>query len=88
LTRNLIDGGVLVIGLQSAALSQDQDKSKAEKPKKPALYDPKADARTQIDAAAAKAKRQNARVLCDVWLRGLKLVSQVAQSVQGECRDS
>ena len=56
-------GGVFVIGLQSAALSQDQDKSKAEKPKKPALYDPKADARTQIDAAIAKAKRQNARVL-------------------------
>ena len=55
--------GVFVIGLQSAALSQDQDKSKAEKPKKPALYDPKADARTQIDAATAKAKRQNARVL-------------------------
>ena len=46
-----------------AALSQDQDKSKAEKPKKPALYDPKADARTQIDAATAEAKRQNARVL-------------------------
>ena len=56
-------GGLFVIGLQSAALSQDQDKSKAEKPKKPALYDPKADARTQIDAATAKAKRQNARVL-------------------------
>jgi len=51
------------IGLQSAAHSQDQDKSNAEKPKKPALYDPKVDARTQIDAATAKAKRQNARVL-------------------------
>jgi hypothetical protein len=56
-------GSVFVVGLQSAALSQDQDKSKAEKPKKPALYDPKADARTQIEAVTAKAKRQNARVL-------------------------
>jgi thiol-disulfide isomerase/thioredoxin len=46
-----------------SALSQDQDKSTAEKPKKPALYDPKADTRAQIDAATAKAKRQNARVL-------------------------
>jgi hypothetical protein len=59
-------GGVFVIGLQSGALGQDEDKSKTEKPekpKKPALYDPKADARAQIDAATAKAKRQNARVL-------------------------
>jgi thioredoxin-related protein len=53
----------LVCGLPAAALSQDPGKSKADGPKKPALYDPKADALAQIEAATAKAKRNNSRVL-------------------------
>jgi thioredoxin-related protein len=53
----------LLFGLPPAALSQDQGKSKAYEPKKRALYDPKADARVQIEAATAKAKRGHSRVL-------------------------
>jgi thioredoxin-related protein len=53
----------LLFGLPAAALSQDQGKSKGDGPMKPALYDPKADARAQIEAATAKAKRDHSRVL-------------------------
>src|SRR5207247_9299534 len=42
---------------------QDQVKAKADGPKKPALDDPQADVRVQIEAAAAKAKRDHSRVL-------------------------
>jgi thioredoxin-related protein len=56
-------GCVLVFGLPATALPQDPGKAKADAPKKPALYDPKADARAQIEAASAKAKRNHARVL-------------------------
>jgi thioredoxin-related protein len=56
-------GCFLLFGLPAAALSQDQGKSKADAPKKPGLYDPKADARVQIETATAKAKRDHSRVL-------------------------
>ncbi len=53
----------LLAGLGAAALPQGQRQSQAEKPKKPSLYDPKADARIQIEAASAKARRGHSRVL-------------------------
>jgi thioredoxin-related protein len=56
-------GLLLLFGLRAAALAQDPDESKADKPKKPALYDPKADARAQVEAAVARARRDHARVL-------------------------
>jgi thioredoxin-related protein len=56
-------GWLLLFGLEAAALAQDQGESKADKLKKAALYDPKADARTQVEAAEARAKRDHSRVL-------------------------
>jgi thioredoxin-related protein len=56
-------GCFLLVGLRAAALAQDQGKSKADKPTKAALYDPKADARGQVEAAVARAKRDHSRVL-------------------------
>jgi thioredoxin-related protein len=56
-------GGFLLFGLGVSALSLDLDKVRADEAKKPALYDPKADARTQIEAASAKARRDHSRVL-------------------------
>jgi thioredoxin-related protein len=56
-------GCLLLLGLQPTALPQDQDKPTADAPKKAALYDPKADARAQVEAASAEAKRQRTRVL-------------------------
>jgi thioredoxin-related protein len=56
-------GCFLLFGLRAAALAQDQGESKAEKPKKPALYDPNADARAQVEAAVARARRDHSRVL-------------------------
>jgi thioredoxin-related protein len=56
-------GWFLLLGLRAAALSQDQGESKVAKPKKPALYDPKADARAQVEAAVARARRDHSRVL-------------------------
>jgi thioredoxin-related protein len=53
----------LLFGLPAAALSQDPGESKAHKPKKPALYDPQADARAQVEAAVARARRDHSRVL-------------------------
>src|SRR5262249_1850222 len=50
-------------GLQAALAAQEQGKAQAGAAKKPALYDPKADARAQVQAATAKAKRDHARVL-------------------------
>ena len=47
---------LLAFGLPVAAAPQDQDKTKAEGPKKPALYDPKADAKAQVEAATARAR--------------------------------
>jgi thioredoxin-related protein len=47
-------------------IAQEKPAPLTDKPaaaKKPAIYDPKADARTQLDAAVAKAKRDNSRVL-------------------------
>src|SRR5260370_27646546 len=56
-------GCFLMCGLGNAALPQEPGKSKAHESQKPALYNPKADARAQIEAALAKAKRDHARVL-------------------------
>jgi thioredoxin-related protein len=56
-------GLLLLFGLRAAAMAQDADESRAHKPKKPALYDPKADARAQVEAAVARARRDHARVL-------------------------
>ena len=56
-------------GLRAAALAQDQGESKADKPKK-ALYDPEADARAQVEAAVARARRDHARVLVMFGLEG------------------
>jgi hypothetical protein len=49
--------------LNAGASAQGEATPKNDEPKKPRLYDPKADARAQIETATAKAKRQNARVL-------------------------
>jgi thioredoxin-related protein len=56
-------GCILLFGLGIAAWPLDQPKAQADEPKKPALYDPKADARAQIEAAGAKARRDHSRVL-------------------------
>jgi thioredoxin-related protein len=56
-------GWLLLFGLRASALAQDQGASKADKPKKPVLYDPKADARAQLEAAVARARRDHSRVL-------------------------
>jgi thioredoxin-related protein len=53
----------MVIGLPVVAWPRDDDKPKANAPKRPALYDPKADARVQVEAAVAKARRGHSRVL-------------------------
>jgi thioredoxin-related protein len=53
----------ILISLCAPALTQDQGKPNADGPKKPALYDPKIDARAQIETASAKAKRDHSRVL-------------------------
>lgn len=57
-------GCLLALGL-SAAADPPEDKAKppAEAAKKTPLYDPKADAKAQVGAAVAKAKRDHARVL-------------------------
>ena len=55
-------GCLLLFGLRAAAPAQDVKESKGDKPKK-ALYDPKADARAQVEAAAARARRDHSRVL-------------------------
>src|SRR5262245_37068803 len=62
--RNLLGslGCVLVFGLSAAADPPDQER-KAEGPKKAALYDPKADAKAQVEAAVAKARHDHTRVL-------------------------
>jgi thioredoxin-related protein len=71
---------LLLIGLRAGVLAQDQGESKVDKPKKAALYDPKADARAQVEAAVARARRDHSRVLvmfgfegCSWWhkLHGL-----------------
>jgi thioredoxin-related protein len=62
-------GWLLLFGLRAAALAQDQGESKADKPKK-ALYDPEADARAQVEAAVARARRDHARVLVMFGLEG------------------
>ncbi len=58
---------VLILILSSIAVvaADDPEKTatKDEKAKKPAVYDEKADAKAQIDAAIAAAKRENRRVL-------------------------
>src|SRR5207237_492446 len=57
-------GYLLAVGLPLAlAGPQDQGKAKSEEPKKPALYDTKADAQAQVEAATAAAKRDHSRVL-------------------------
>lgn len=56
-------GCFLLLGLAAGALPDDQGNGKVDAPKKPALYNPKADARAQIEAATAKAKREHSRVL-------------------------
>jgi thioredoxin-related protein len=57
-------GCLLAAALPTAlAGPQDQDKPKTEAPKKPALYNPKADAREQVAAATAVARRDHSRVL-------------------------
>jgi thioredoxin-related protein len=63
-------GWLLLFGLRAAALAQDAGESKADKPKKPALYDPKADARAQVEAAVARARRDHARVLIQFGFEG------------------
>lgn len=56
-------GCLLFAGVAGAAW-QEPDPPKPDEPnKKSALYDPKADARTQVETAAATAKRNSARVL-------------------------
>jgi thioredoxin-related protein len=60
----------LLFGLRAAALAQDQGESKADKPKKSALYDPKADARAQVEAAVARARRDHSRVLIQFGFEG------------------
>jgi thioredoxin-related protein len=56
-------GYLLAVGLPLAlAAPQDQSKAK-EEPKKPPLYDTKADAQAQVDVATAAAKRDHSRVL-------------------------
>src|SRR5437899_3132915 len=56
-------GACLLFGLGAGALPLDQGKAQADEAKKPALYDPKADARAQLEAASARAKRDHSRVL-------------------------
>jgi thioredoxin-related protein len=56
-------GCFLLFGLGTAAMSQDQGNANANEQKKATLYNPKADARAQIEAASAKAQRNHARVL-------------------------
>lgn len=56
-------GCFLLLGLRAAALPQEEGKSKTDEVKKPALYDPKADARAQVEAASARARRDHARVV-------------------------
>lgn len=55
-------GCLLAFGLTVTAAPPNQAKAKADEPKKP-LYDPQADTQTQVRGAAAKAKRDQARVL-------------------------
>jgi len=54
---------LVAVGLTATARPQDQDKPKTPEPKKPALYDTKADARAQVEAAVAAARRDHSRVL-------------------------
>jgi Thioredoxin-like len=56
-------GWFLLFSMPAVVLPQDQGKFDADEPKKPALYDPKADARARIKAASAKAKHDHSRVL-------------------------
>jgi len=56
-------GAVPIALLSTLAVAQDEAKPKAEGPKRPAIYDPKADARAQVATATARARRDNSRVL-------------------------
>jgi thioredoxin-related protein len=56
-------GCFLLFALGIAAWPLDPGKVQADEVKKPALYDPKADARAQIEAASDRAKRDHSRVL-------------------------
>jgi hypothetical protein len=56
-------GCLLVLGLPVVAWPRDDDKPKADATKRPALYDPKADARVQVEKAVDKARRGHSRVL-------------------------
>jgi thioredoxin-related protein len=60
---------LLLFGLPAAALAQDAGESEADKPKK-ALYDPEADARVQVEAAVARARRDHSRVLIQFGFEG------------------
>lgn len=54
---------VPAVKVLSRAAAQDKARSDAEKDRDKPLYDEQADAKTQIDAALARAKRENKRVL-------------------------
>jgi thioredoxin-related protein len=53
---------VMLLGLAAMTRADEPAKENKEE-KKPALYDPKADAQVQVDAAVAKAKAERKRVL-------------------------
>ncbi len=56
-------GCILVLLAPSAARSQENPPAEASKPKRPDIYDPKADLKQLVDQACARAKRDHSRVL-------------------------
>lgn len=69
--------------------ADEPNKPRADEPKKkPALYEPAADARKQVEAAAATAKRSAARVkaFLDRWVAARKDVPKAPDPAQAEVR--
>jgi thioredoxin-related protein len=86
-------GWLLLFGLRAAALARDPGETKANKPTKAALYDPKADARAQVEAAVARARRDHSRVLvmfgfegCS-WCHWLHALFERDQEIRKVLRD-
>ena len=61
--KSIPGAALLLLALMSPAVAQDDAKAPLPAPKRPAIYDSKADARSQVAAATARARRENARVL-------------------------